>query len=87
MKFLGTMVELLSYLMVLCYVKNVIPKHMFCISAKLREMGMVIQEEDDSIRLEKTRRLKRAKSHFQDFFDILKARRRFLRRRACFAVY
>ena len=41
-------------------VKNVIPKHMFCISAKLREMGMVIQEEDDSIRLEKTRRLKRA---------------------------
>ena len=41
-------------------VKNVIPKHMFCVSAKLREMGMVIQEEDDSIRLEKTRRLKRA---------------------------
>ena len=41
-------------------VTNVIPKHMFCVSAKLREMGMVIQEEDDSIRLEKTRRLKRA---------------------------
>ncbi len=41
-------------------VRNVIPKHMDCITAKLREMGMVIQEEDDSIRLEKTRRLKRA---------------------------
>jgi len=41
-------------------IRNVIPKHMDCITAKLREMGMVIQEEDDSIRLEKTRRLKRA---------------------------
>ena len=41
-------------------VRNVIPKHMDCITAKLREMGMVIQEDDDSIRLEKTRRLKRA---------------------------
>ena len=41
-------------------IRNVIPKHLDCITAKLREMGMVIQEEDDSIRLEKTRRLKRA---------------------------
>ena len=41
-------------------IRNVIPKHMDCITAKLREMGMVIQEMDDSIRLEKTRRLKRA---------------------------
>ena len=41
-------------------IKNVIPKHLDCITAKLREMGMVIQENDDSIRLEKTRRLKRA---------------------------
>ena len=41
-------------------IKNVIPKHLDCITAKLREMGMVIQEFDDSIRLEKTRRLKRA---------------------------
>ena len=41
-------------------VQNVIPKHMDCITAKLREMGMVIQEQDDSIHLEKTRRLKRA---------------------------
>ena len=41
-------------------VRNVIPKHMDCITAKLREMGMVIQELDDCIHLEKTRRLKRA---------------------------
>ena len=41
-------------------IHNVIPKHLDCITAKLREMGMVIQEMDDSIRLEKTRRLKRA---------------------------
>jgi len=41
-------------------IKNVIPKHMDCITAKLREMGMVIREDGDSIHLEKTRRLKRA---------------------------
>lgn len=41
-------------------IRNIIPKHMDCITAKLREMGMVIREEDDSIHLEKTRRLKRA---------------------------
>ena len=41
-------------------VKNVIPKHMDCITAKLREMGMVIREDGDNIHLEKTRRLKRA---------------------------
>ncbi len=40
--------------------RGIIPKHLDCITAKLREMGMVIQEGDDSIRLEKTRRLKRA---------------------------
>ena len=41
-------------------IRNVIPKHLDCITAKLREMGMVIQEDGDSVRLEKTRRLKRA---------------------------
>ncbi len=41
-------------------IHNIIPKHLDCITAKLREMGMVIQEGDDSIHLEKTRRLKRA---------------------------
>jgi len=39
---------------------GVIPKHLDCITAKLREMGMVISEGDDTVRLEKTRRLKRA---------------------------
>ena len=32
-------------------VKNVIPKHMDCITAKLAEMGCEIAEEDDSIRV------------------------------------
>ncbi len=41
-------------------VHGVIPKHLDCITAKLREMGMVVQEGDDYVRLEKTRRLKRA---------------------------
>ena len=41
-------------------VQNVIPKHMDCISAKLREMGMKITEYDDSIRVEHPERLRRA---------------------------
>ena len=41
-------------------IRNVIPKHLDCITAKLREMGMVIQEDGDCLYLEKTRRLKRA---------------------------
>ena len=41
-------------------VRNVIPKHLDCITAKLREMGMVIREDGDTLYLEKTRRLKRA---------------------------
>ena len=39
-------------------VKNVIPKHMDCITAKLKEMGLSVAEYDDSIRVEKTRPLK-----------------------------
>ena len=41
-------------------IRNVIPKHLDCITAKLREMGMVIREDGDCIHMEKTRRLKRA---------------------------
>ena len=41
-------------------IRNVIPKHLDCITAKLREMGMVITEDGDCLHLEKTRRLKRA---------------------------
>ena len=35
-------------------VKNVIPKHMDCITAKLEEMGCEICEEDDNIRVTRT---------------------------------
>jgi len=42
-------------------VQNVIPKHMDCITAKLREMGLSIAEYDDAIRVEKTRTLKASK--------------------------
>ena len=41
-------------------VQNVIPKHMDCISAKLREMGAKVTEYDDSIRVQCTGRLRRA---------------------------
>ena len=41
-------------------VRNVIPKHLDCISAKLREMGAKVTEYDDAIRVEKVRRLRRA---------------------------
>ena len=42
-------------------VQNVIPKHMDCITAKLREMGLSVAEYDDAIRVQKTRSLKAAK--------------------------
>ncbi len=41
-------------------VKNVIPKHMECISAKLEEMGVLIEEFDDSILVDATAPLKKA---------------------------
>jgi UDP-N-acetylglucosamine 1-carboxyvinyltransferase len=41
-------------------VENIIPKHLDCITAKLREMGARVTEYDDSIRVESTRRLRRA---------------------------
>ena len=41
-------------------VQNVIPKHMDCISAKLREMGVQVTEYDDAIRVTHTGRLRRA---------------------------
>ncbi len=41
-------------------VQNVIPKHMDCISAKLREMGARVTEYDDSIRVERVNPLRRA---------------------------
>ena len=41
-------------------VENVIPKHLDCITAKLREMGAHVTEYDDAIRVESDRRLRRA---------------------------
>ncbi len=41
-------------------VKNVIPKHMECITAKLEEMGVHIEEYDDSILVDATIPLKKA---------------------------
>ena len=41
-------------------IQNVIPKHMDCISAKLREMGVRVIEYDDAIRVQRTNRLRRA---------------------------
>ncbi len=40
-------------------VQNVIPKHMDCITAKLREMGATVTEYDDAIRVERHGRMKR----------------------------
>ncbi len=41
-------------------VKNVIPKHMNCITSKLDEMGVQIEEYDDAIRVRSTGRLQGA---------------------------
>lgn len=41
-------------------IRNVIPKHMDCISAKLTEMGAKVIEFDDAIRVISDRRLRRA---------------------------
>lgn len=42
-------------------VKNVIPKHLECISSKLREMGVRITDQGDAVLVESTGRLKKAK--------------------------
>ena len=41
-------------------IQNVIPKHMDCISAKLREMGVKVTEYDDAIRVQRTGALRPA---------------------------
>ncbi len=40
--------------------KNVIPKHMDCISAKLTEMGVTVEEDDDTILVRRTEPLLKA---------------------------
>ena len=49
---LGPIAIRLSYelmMMAILLLKNVIPKHMECISAKLMEMGVSVTEDDDSL--------------------------------------
>ena len=41
-------------------VKNIIPKHLECISAKLRETGTIVQEYEDSVLVKGARNLRRA---------------------------
>ena len=41
-------------------IKNIIPKHMDCISAKLVEMGVTVEEEDDTLLVRRTEPLVRA---------------------------
>ena len=41
-------------------IKNVIPKHLECISAKLRETGTIVQEYDDSVLVKGARNLRKA---------------------------
>ncbi len=48
-------------------VENVIPKHMACITAKLREIGAKITEYDDAIRVERTGSLRRANVKTQPY--------------------
>ncbi|MBQ2061405.1 MAG: UDP-N-acetylglucosamine 1-carboxyvinyltransferase [Oscillospiraceae bacterium] len=40
-------------------IKNVIPKHMECISSKLQEMGVVIEEQDDALLVRRSAPLRR----------------------------
>ena len=41
-------------------VRGVIPKHMDCITAKLQEMGVAVEEEDDTLRIRREGALQRA---------------------------
>jgi len=40
-------------------IRNVIPKHLECITAKLEEMGVQVEEEDDAVRVRSSGRLQR----------------------------
>ena len=54
---LGPIAIRLSYelmMMAILLLKNVIPKHMECISAKLMEMGVSVVEDDDSLLVRRT---------------------------------
>ena len=41
-------------------IRNIIPKHMDCISAKLMEMGVTVEEQDDTMLIRRSGPLQRA---------------------------
>ena len=47
-------------MMAVLLLKNVIPKHMDCISAKLMEMGVTVEEQDDTMLIRRSGPLQRA---------------------------
>ena len=48
-------------------IKNVIPKHLDCITAKLREMGVTVEEYPESVLVRSTGRLRRANVKTQPY--------------------
>ena len=48
-------------------IKNVIPKHLDCITAKLREMGVTVEEYGESVLVRSTGRLRRANVKTQPY--------------------
>ena len=48
-------------------ISNVIPKHLDCISAKLREMGVSVQEEEDSVVVSRNQPLRRTNIKTQPY--------------------
>ena len=45
-------------------IKNIIPKHLECISAKLRETGTIVQEYEDSVLVKGARSLRRSEAAY-----------------------
>ena len=59
---LGPIAIRLSYelmMMAILLLKNVIPKHMDCITAKLQEMGVQVEEQDDTLLVRRSGKLRR----------------------------
>ena len=54
-------------------IKNIIPKHMDCITAKLLEMGVDVEEQEDTLLVRRTRRLQKANVKTMTLFDALEA--------------
>jgi len=48
-------------------IRNVIPKHLDCISAKLREMGVIVEEYPESVLIRSSGRLRRANVKTQPY--------------------